>query len=621
MTEKSEVSQKVETEEAPQNLTSEPFSLQWREVNVSVDLKKGKTKQILFNQQGIAHSGEVVAIIGASGSGKTTLMNYLSGFIGPEFKTNGKINFGSPQEISNKTVRGLSGYVLQEDIIQTQLTVYENIEYSAMFKLRNVTDVLLKKRCDNSIQMLNLEKCRGTRIGTEFKRGVSGGEKKRCCIAMELVNEPPILFLDEPTTGLDSVNAEDVVLCMKELANRNKIVISTIHQPSVDLLKMFDRLIIMHEGMAIYSGKYESMSSYYASHGVKIPNYVNQVEYILTCMNMNESNCKLLAETAADNKTNYFEYTLVEAVKKACIEAKDVKKSDSLVESTNPGLVGQMVKNASIQKNGFWSSLMVQMSRTFKTFFRDRKTFAAQIVVNFFYVILALILFRDLGTDEAGIQNRTGVLYYLMMVMIMSMIQISSMAFSTGLAVLKKELMQGMYTPASYFIGVTLPPDLPTVLIMSASSIGIFFISNLNFNSMNKLWNFLLLMIGSIQAGEGLGHVLAATFSDPSKTVAAIPILLMPLQLFSGFLFDLDTIPTVLKPLSWISIFKYSLEGLVLNEFDGLECEADCSHEASSRGYHSTVQASIIMLFAIAFGTRVLSLVIFHLKYKKYYDL
>lgn len=600
---------------------TEPFSLQWSDVNVTVKLKKNKTKQILFNQQGVANSGEVVAIIGASGSGKTTLMNYLSGFIGPEFTTQGTITLGSPQVVSNKVVRGISGYVLQEDILQTQLTVYENIEYSARFKLRKNSPTILKSKISNVIQILNLEKCRNTRIGTEFQRGVSGGEKKRCCIAMELVNEPPILFLDEPTTGLDSVNAEDVVLCMKELAKRNKLVISTIHQPSVDLLKMFDKVIIMHEGIAIYSGKYDEMSSYYGSHGVSIPNYVNQVEYILTCLNMNESNCKLLAETASDNKTNYFEYSLVEAVKKACLEAKSNTKADSIVQTTSDETVNTLVKNAALDKNGFWGSLFVQTSRTFKTFFRDRRTFAAQIVVNGFYVVLALILFRDLGTDYAGVQNRVGVLYYLMMIMIMSMLQISSMAFSTGATVLKKELMQGMYTPASYFIGVTVPPDLPTLIIMSCSSIGIFFISNLNFIHMNKLWNFLLIMIGSIQAGEGLGHVLAATFSDASKTVAAIPIILMPLQLFSGFLFDLDTIPDALKPLSWISIFRYSLEGLVLNEFNDLKCEVDCSHEASSRGYHSTVERSIIMLFAIAIGSRVLSLLIFHLRYKKYYDL
>lgn len=600
---------------------ADPFCLEWRNVNVTVKLKKNKTKQILFNQQGVAHSGEVVAIIGASGSGKTTLMNYLSGFIGPEFTTKGSITFGSNKEVSNKVVRGVSGYVLQEDILQTQLTVYENIEYSARFKLRKLTSKSLKSKVTNAIQMLNLEKCKNTRIGTEFQRGVSGGEKKRCCIGMELVNEPPILFLDEPTTGLDSVNAEDVVLCMKELAKMNKIVISTIHQPSVDLLKMFDKIIIMHEGMAIYSGKYDHMSGYYADHGVTIPNYVNQVEYILTCLNMNESNCKLLAETASDVKTNYFEYSLVEAVKNACLEAKKNTKADPIVTTTKDETVQALIKSASLEKNGFWSSLWVQTSRTWLTFFRDKRTFGAQIIVNAFYVVLALILFRDLGTDLAGIQNRNGVLYYLMMVMIFSMLQISSMAFSTGFTVLKKELMQGMYTPASYFIGVTVPPDLPTLIIMSCSSIGIFFISNLNFVNMNKLWNFLLLMIGSIQAGEGFGHVLAAIFSDPSKTVAAIPIILMPLQLFSGFLFDLDSIPEILKPISWISIFRYSLEGLVLNEFNDLDCVQDCSKEATSKGYHSTVQRSIIMLFAIAMGSRVLSLLIFHLKYKKYYDL
>lgn len=112
--------------------------------------------------------------------------------------------------------------------------------------------------------------------------------------------------------------------------------------------------------------------------------------------------------------------------------------------------------------------------------------------------MLALILFYDLGLDFAGRQNRVGVLYYLMMLGIMSMIQISALAFSTGRAVLKKELMQGQYTPSSYFLGVTLPPDLPTILIMSASSIAIFYLANLNHKYFDKPINFVLIIIASL---------------------------------------------------------------------------------------------------------------------------
>lgn len=595
-------------------------TLEWEGVSVAAKIK-GATKQILEAQKGIAVGGEVLAIIGASGSGKTTLLNYLSGFIGPELQSSGTIRLGETL-VTNKQVRGMSGYVLQEDILQTQLTVFENVEYSAKFKLRDYTGLELK--VNGSLAKLNLEKCKHTRIGTEFKRGVSGGEKKRCCIAMELVNEPNVLFLDEPTTGLDSVNAEDVVACMKELANEGKIIISTIHQPSVDMLKMFDKLLIMHEGRAVYHGSYQAIQGFYQSHGVTIPNYVNQVEYILTCLNMNESNCQVLAEAAAEsaNKVNYFDFESVSALKKACLSVQVVPIKN--IQPLDQSKIEMMVQNCKLEKNGFFKSVIIQMSRTFKCFFRDRKTFAAQIMTNLFFVVLAAILFRDLGTDPAGVQNRVGALYFLMMMTILTLIQVTSMAFSTGIAVLRKELMQGQYTPTSYFLGVTIPPDFPTIVIMLGSTISIYFIANLNREEPNKLWNFILVILASIQAGEGMGHMLAATFGEPSKTVAAMPILLMPLQLFSGFLFSLDTVPWVLKPLSWISIFRYCLAALITNEFTDLDCGQNqlmCDEQMSLHGYHDSVGHNLIILASIALGCRVLSVLIFHFRYRKYYDL
>jgi len=595
------------------------FVLSWENVSVSVKTKKG-VKSILSPQSGYAESSTLIGIIGASGSGKTTLMNYLSGFTGQEMIVEGNRRLGD-KDIDNRQIRGMSGYVLQEDILQSQLTVQENITYSARFK--SIPAAELKERVDRAIDMLNLTQCRSTRIGTDFTRGVSGGEKKRCCIAMEIVNCPDILFLDEPTTGLDSVNAEDVIGNMRALAKGGKCVIATIHQPSVDILKMFDKLIIMHEGMAVYTGSYDQMSSFYQGYGVTIPNYVNQVEYILTCLNMNEVNCKLLSDTCPSDKPNFYDFDTVERVRRSCLEARDkVAQESKGIQISDQRTVENMINMSINKKNGFVGSLLVQLSRSFKVFFRDRKTFLAQLISNIFYVGLAAILFKDLGTDFAGRQNRIGVLYYLTMLAIMTMMQITSMSFSTGLPVLKKELMQGQYTPTSYFLGVTIPPDIPITIIMLISSVSIYFISSLNFSPPTRLVKFILLIVGSMQAGEGIGHCLAAVFSDPSKTIAAMPMVLMPLQLFSGFLFDLDTIPVVLKPLSWISIFRYCLEGLITNEFIGLSCDGfDCNTIPPSRGYHDSVKYCIIMLFSIALATRLLSLVLFHYKYRQYYDL
>ncbi len=100
---------------------------------------------------------------------------------------------------------------------------------------------------------------------------MSGGERKRAAIAAEMVTDPKILILDEPTTGLDSLNAENVVKALRKMADENKIVITTIHQPSVDVLKMFDIVLILHEGKKVYMGSFEGIRSFFESHKIEIP--------------------------------------------------------------------------------------------------------------------------------------------------------------------------------------------------------------------------------------------------------------------------------------------------------------------------------------------------------------
>ena len=127
-------------------------------------------------------------------------------------------------------------------------------------------------------------------------RGVSGGERKRAAIAAEMVTDPKILILDEPTTGLDSLNAENVVKALRNMADDNKIVITTIHQPSVDVLKMFDKILILHEGKKVYMGSFEGIRTFFAENNIEIPMFSNPVEFLLNVLNLNENSCQILQE-------------------------------------------------------------------------------------------------------------------------------------------------------------------------------------------------------------------------------------------------------------------------------------------------------------------------------------
>ena len=202
-------------------------------------LKQTK-KQILIDLSGIFQVG-MNAIMGPTGSGKSSLLDLLAdrkdrqGFQG-EILLNG--------HLQSKNFKYNVGYVVQDDIISGALTVKENLMFSANVRLSTKLTPGEKNDIVNQvITQLGLEKCANTMVGTEFKRGISGGERKRTNIGMELVLSPVVLFLDEPTTGqyickiflkmssysvkigLDSSTARSVMLCLHQLSRKGRKIL------------------------------------------------------------------------------------------------------------------------------------------------------------------------------------------------------------------------------------------------------------------------------------------------------------------------------------------------------------------------------------------------------------
>ncbi len=215
---------------------------------------KFKGGQVGLHRMSFAEeSGRLVGIMGASGAGKSTLLSVLNGTNRPDIGEVliNKINIHNEAD----KVKGLIGYVSQDDLLIEELTVFENLFYNAKLCFGNLRDEEITIRVENVLHSLGLYDIKDMKVGTPLNKKISGGQRKRLNISLELIREPSILFLDEPTSGLSSLDSENILDLLNDLKLKGKLIFVVIHQPSSDIFKMFDRLIFLDTGgYMIYYG-------------------------------------------------------------------------------------------------------------------------------------------------------------------------------------------------------------------------------------------------------------------------------------------------------------------------------------------------------------------------------
>jgi len=200
-----------------------------------------------------ARSGELVAIMGGSGVGKSTLLNLLNGHLKLR---SGQITInGHDVHADHERVLGVVGYVPQDDMLVEELTVYENLYYNALLCFSGYSEAQIAREVDGAIEQFDLLEARNLKVGNPLNKYISGGQRKRLNMAIELMRQPSVLFVDEPTSGLSSIDSEKVMLLLKRQSLRGKLVVVNIHQPSSDLFKLFNRVLVMdHGGRVIFQG-------------------------------------------------------------------------------------------------------------------------------------------------------------------------------------------------------------------------------------------------------------------------------------------------------------------------------------------------------------------------------
>ncbi|MBS1681890.1 MAG: ATP-binding cassette domain-containing protein [Bacteroidetes bacterium] len=227
--------------------------------------------------------GKLIGIMGASGAGKTTLLLTLAGLEQPS-KGDIKIN-GFNINTEKEKIEGVIGFVSQDDLLIEELTVYQNLYYNAKLCFSHFTEQQLHERVMSTLENLGLDQRKDLKVGNPLEKTISGGQRKRLNIALELIREPAILFLDEPTSGLSSRDSENVIDLLKELSLKGKLIFVVIHQPSSDIYKMFDKMVIMDTGgyPAYYGAPVEAVT-YFKKATHQVDSNRGQCE---TCGNVN----------------------------------------------------------------------------------------------------------------------------------------------------------------------------------------------------------------------------------------------------------------------------------------------------------------------------------------------
>ncbi|EPY22344.1 ATP-binding protein cassette protein subfamily G, member 4 [Strigomonas culicis] len=520
---------------------------------VPVEDKDGNTvyKTLLFNLSGCAKGGRVLSIMGPSGAGKTTLMGTITGKLFNKAAIQDGCCFMN-NNIYQQRYKKLVSYVCQDDIVMGKDTPREAINFSARLRL-GLDQEAAERRVKEVISRLSLTKCQNTILGIPgILKGVSGGERKRANIGTELVTNPYVLLLDEPTTGLDSVNAVRVGALLQDLARSDqRTVIATVHSPSSELFDLFDDLLLLAKGHTIYHGPTQDSLAYFASLGYKVPPRTNPTEYFMNLLQLPEATLSQLWLAWEDYVVS------PEAESNPCLATVNgpITMTDEFLEEQ------LRVKGA---------NLCLQFGelckRSFRMYLRDPGQFYGRSIQCVFFALFLGLFFFNLKVNQQGVQDRTGALYMTLMNNLFGAAMNGIAAFPPERAVFLQEQANDAYNAFIYYAAknaAEFPFQLlfPTIFVLFT-----YFMLHFVRTAAAFFVNWFITVLMGI-FGYVFGLMFATFFKESQAAFAIIPAVLLPLFIVSGMFANTDRLYPYWEWLNYLSFPRHAYLGVFVNEF------------------------------------------------------
>ncbi|NXK81979.1 ABCG2 protein, partial [Amazona guildingii] len=538
--------------------------------------QKNADKEVLRDVNGIMRPG-LNAILGPTGSGKTSLLDILASRKDPQGLSGDILINGAPQPANFKCT---SGYVVQDDVVMGTLTVRENLKFSAALRLpKSVKEHEKNERVNQIIKELGLSKVADSKVGTQFTRGVSAGERKRTSIGMELIIDPDILFLDEPTTGLDASTANAVLLLLERMAKQGKTIIFSIHQPRYSIFRLFDNLTLLAAGRVLYHGPTQHAMEYFQSIGYECEPYNNPADFFLDIIN-GDSTAVAMSKTnetdTAESTEEHTEYdkTLAEKLTEEYFNSAYYQETKAVLESISLGnkkktkAVFQQITYA----NSFLHQLKWVSKRTFKNLVGNPQASIAQLCVTTFLGLVIGAIFFGLKEDSTGLQNRVGAMFFLTTNQCFSSISAIEL-FVVEKKIFIHEYISGYYRISAYFISKLMADLIPMRTIPSIifSCIIYFMLGKYSLKpTVEAFFTMLFTLMMVSYTATSMALAIAAGESVDAVANLLMTITFVFMTIFSGLLVNLRSILSWLSWLKYFSIPRYGMTALQINELTGL---------------------------------------------------
>ncbi|KAJ1813043.1 hypothetical protein LPJ56_003600 [Coemansia sp. RSA 2599] len=566
--------------------------LSWSNLNYDVKTKQG-SRRLLHDISGNVYPGELVAIMGSSGAGKTTLLNVLSGRV-QGGRLYGDIKFNGTKRDPHKFKRMLA-YVEQDDLMFPQLTVDETLMASAGLRLpdEKYTKADKRERVDTVMRDLRLTHVKDTRIGGYGARGVSGGERKRVSIGVELVTDPAILVLDEPSSGLDSSSAEMVVALTKDMCRqRNLCTLMTIHQPSTEMVAKFDKLILLSQGKLMYMGPMKQALPYFESLGYPSTNS-NPANFFIDLTTIDFSSDKAMEESEQHVQNLADAFVKFREGGSELPAATSDGLSDSQINTANNSNAAFAQSRSIIDKditqeqanlvmyepppmNKWHREFWILLKRDLSLVRRNTSLLYGLLAQCLSFIIFLGFVFFQLGTDQASVQNRVGALFMFSVLCSFPVIFPVVSIVMTGRSVLLRERSAGTYRMTSYFLAKVFSFFPMAYIPYTITYIGIYFIAHLQYDA-GKFFIGLANVYAIIFNSIGFAFAVAMITRSMDVAFVILPVTISNLMLFAGNLSNSQAVTPVLRWIKYVCMYYYGYSAFMQNEFGGLEftCSED----------------------------------------------
>ncbi len=507
--------------------------------------------------------GKFIGIIGVSGAGKTTLMNVLSGIEEPN-QGNVFIN-GIDLHKESEKIEGVFGMVPQDDLLIEDLTIYENLYFNAKLCFKDKTKDEINRLVLKTLESLGLSEQKHLKVGSPLNKIISGGQRKRLNIALELIREPSILFVDEPTTGLSSRDSENVMDLLRELSLKGKLVVAVIHQPSSETYKMFDNVMVLDiGGRMIYYGNPIEAVMYFKRMDAQINSDIGECP---TCGSVNpELIFNVIEARVVDEFGRY-----TDKRKTSPTEWEHRMETNISIEE-KPVIHTPPPKTLNIP--GWFKQCQIYFSRDFVSKISNKQyillTLLEAPVLGF---ILSFIVryVSDPDTGQYIFRENENIPRFIFMTLIVGLflgLIVSAEEIFRDQKLLKREQFLNL-SRSGYLVSKIL-----ILFLISAIQAFLFVLVANNILEIKGMFIYYWIALFTTAAFANLlGLIFSASFNSVVTIYIMIPLAMIPMMILSGAMFEFDKLNRSITSVGKVPVIaelmptKWTYEALMVKQF------------------------------------------------------